>query len=87
MSKAREWMHDEIESLRQIRDEVRLQANLGRAELRDRFQALEKRWEELEGKLKVVGEEARDDLTEVKATAKTLVEELRESYRNLRARL
>jgi predicted nuclease with TOPRIM domain len=87
MPKAHEWLHEELESLRQIRDEVRVQANLGRADLRDRFQALEKRWDELEGRLKLVREGAREDLGEVKKAAKTLVDEMRESYRKLRSRL
>ena len=87
MAKTREWIHEELEALRQIRDEVRVQAKLGQAELRDHFQELEHRFHELEGKARQLGEGAREDLSGVGEAARRLATELREGYRKLRARL
>jgi chaperonin cofactor prefoldin len=75
-----------LEGLREIRDELQVQGALGRAELRDRFQELEKRWHELEGKLKVLGDQARDDFGEVEEAAKLLVDEIGKGYDHIRSR-
>ena len=86
MSDDRSHWQQELDGLRTIRDELRVQAELGRAELRDELSKLEKRWHELEGKLKLIGDEARHDLEEVRSAAGLLAEELKEGYRHLRER-
>jgi hypothetical protein len=80
-------MKEELEGLRQIRDELRVQSELGQAELRDRFDGLEKRWHELEGKLKVLREEASGDVENVKDAARLLAAEIRDGYKHLKSRL
>ena len=87
MSQAGEWMKEELEGLRQIRDELRVQKELGRAELQDRFEGLEKRWHELEGKLKVLRGEAREDAEQVKEAARLLAGEIRDGYEHLKSLL
>ncbi|MDJ0786416.1 MAG: hypothetical protein QNK05_06380 [Myxococcota bacterium] len=86
MSEERSQWQADLDTLRGIRDEIRVQAELGKAELRDEFQKLEKRWHELEGKIKVIAEEARDDLDDVRAAADVLVDEIKDGYRHLKAR-
>jgi len=81
------FLADEVEKLRTLRDELRVKAELGRAELRDRFEELEKRWHQLEGRLKVAREGAREDSKNVREAARLLASELRESYEHLRKRL
>jgi hypothetical protein len=78
---------EEIDRLRELRDELRVKLQLGRAELRDRFHELEKSWHQLEGRLKVAREGARDDAVEVREAAQLLARELRDSYEHLRQRL
>jgi hypothetical protein len=80
-------MKKEVDGLRRLRDELRVQAQLGKAELRESFEGLEKRWQQLEGKLEVMGKQAREDADEVKKAADVLVRELREGYKHLKARL
>jgi len=80
-------MKEELEGLRQIRDELRVQSELGQAELRDRFDGLEKRWHELEGKLRVLREEASEDVENVKDAARLLAAEIRDGYKHLKSRL
>lgn len=87
MSQAGDWMKEELEGLRQIRDELRVQSELGQAELRDRFDGLEKRWHELEGKLRVLREEASEDVENVKDAARLLAAEIRDGYKHLKSRL
>ncbi len=51
MAESKTFLGEEIDKLRELRDELRVQAELGRAELRDRWQELEKSWHQLEGRL------------------------------------
>ena len=81
------FLSDEIEKLREVRDELRVQAELGRAELRDRWHELEKGWHQLEGRLKLARDGAREDSQNVREAARLLANELRDSYEHLRKRL
>lgn len=87
MSEDRGFLADELETLRAARDELRVQSELGRAELRDRFEELERRWHQLEGRLKVIREGLREDGQDVREAARLLVDELRAGYQHLRERL
>ncbi len=87
MSKLRERLEEEMQTLRTLRDELRVKAELGRLEARDRWEELERHWNELEGKLKVAGEAAREDAGEVGEAARLLLEELRKGYQHLKDRL
>jgi len=81
------FLGDEIDRLRELRDELRVQAELGRAELRDRWHELEKGWHQLEGRLKLARDGAREDSQNVREAARLLARELRDSYEHLRKRL
>ena len=81
------FLSDEIEKLRELRDELRVQAELGRAELRDRWHELEQGWHQLEGRLKLARDSAREDSQNVREAARLLASELRDSYEHLRKRL
>ena len=87
MSKFDDWVREEVEGLRRSRDELAVQASLGAAELRDRWDVLEKRWYELEGRVKAMSGEAKHDADEVRDAARLLVDELREGYEHLKSRL
>lgn len=81
------FLSDEIDKLRELRDELRVQAELGRAELRDRWHELEKSWHQLEGRMKLARDGAREDSQNVREAARLLANELRDSYEHLRKRL
>ena len=87
MAESKTFLGDEIEKLREVRDELRVQAELGRAELRDRWHELERSWHQLEGRLKLARDGAREDSQNVREAARLLASELRESYEHLRERL
>jgi hypothetical protein len=86
-----DWMKEELKTelatLEQIRDELRVQANLGKAELRDTWEGLEKRWTTLEGKVQAATEQAKDDASDVRDAVELLVGEIREGYAHLKSRL
>lgn len=73
--------------LRRQRDEIRLKLHLGKAELKDEWEALEPKWERLEERMEGVADEARDASREVGAAFGLLADELAEAYRRLRSRL
>ena len=76
-----------IDKLRQERDELRLQMRLGKAEFKEEWEALERKWEHLEGRMAGVKDEAREASREVGAAFGMLADELGEAYRRIRARL
>jgi hypothetical protein len=87
MAEMPEWLKGEIEGLRQLRDEVKLQLHLGAADARLAFDQVEKRWQHLEGKLKALGEASKDELGEIGEAAKLLAREIRDGYQHLKKRL
>lgn len=84
MADVPDWLSKEIEALKQMRDEARLQLHLARAEARESFEGIEKHWQNLEGKLEQVRREARSDLGEIGEAAKLLTEQIRDGYRHLK---
>ncbi|MFI5315617.1 MAG: hypothetical protein ACHQ6T_07945 [Myxococcota bacterium] len=74
----------EIDSLRALRDELRVQLNLAGKEARDAFEAAEKTWSKLEGRLKLVERESRSELQGVGKAARALADEIRGAYRRVR---
>lgn len=79
-----EWIEEELEDLRQMRDELNVQSHLARAELRDTWQDLEEGFSELERRAKQAASAAEPALKQLGADARKLVEDLREGYRRIR---
>jgi len=78
---------DDVDKLREVRDELRVQLHLGAAEARDAWHEVEQRWQHLEGKLKLLRDESREDLGEVGEAAGLLVSEIKDTYAHLRRQL
>ena len=87
MSEETGLLSEELDSLRQLRDELHVQAKLGQAELRDRFEEAEKRWHKLEGNLQVLRDEMKEDAGSMRDAAKQLAAEIRTSFDHIRRRL
>jgi hypothetical protein len=77
----------EVEELRALRDDLKVQVHLGKMEAQRRFEKAEKDWEHLEGKLRALGSASRESLGDVREAAKLLLAEIRESYRHIRKAL
>ncbi len=82
-----ERLTKELNALRELRDEFRVQAELGRAEAREGWERLEEDWHELEGKLKLMRNESKGELEEIGQAARLLLRRIREGYRHLRSLL
>lgn len=87
MADSPDWFARELEGLRQLRDEVRLQVHLGKADAREAWDEVEKRWHQLEARLRVVREGSREDLGEIREAAKLLAEQIRDGYRHVKSLL
>ena len=69
-----------IQNLKTLRDEVRVQMHLAKAELKDEWDELEPRFEEVEQRLESAAEDTRQ-------TVIVIAEELGEAYKRIRDRL
>lgn len=76
-----------LDELKQLRDELRLKVHLGKAEAKEEWEALEKKWDQLKPQLDTVQDEASKASKNVLAALELGVEELREGYRRIRDRL
>jgi predicted DNA-binding protein (UPF0278 family) len=79
-----EWQQDELNELRRMRDELRVQAHLGRAEVRDRWDALERGLEAFEQRVKRASRAAQEPLKTLEDDVRKLAGDLREGYRRIR---
>lgn len=76
--------HEELEDLRRIRDELRVQVHLGKAEAKDLWTRLERRFEEVEGHAQTLAKRAEEPARDVAAAAGLLVDEIKRGYKELR---
>jgi predicted nucleic acid-binding Zn-ribbon protein len=87
MSELGEVLREELESFRELRDELRVQAELGRSELRDRVRELERRWHRLESRFAGIRQDAKGDAEDVREAVRLLARELKEGFEHVKARL
>jgi uncharacterized coiled-coil DUF342 family protein len=83
-------MHDLknlIDDLKQQRDEINVQLHLAKAEVRDEWDKLEPKWEEVKGKMVTVSEAAGQAAESVTAAAGLLADEIKEGYDRIKKAL
>lgn len=74
----------DVDSLAGLRDELRLQAHLFKAEMADRWNEAEARWHDIEDEVLAVRAAAGKSRAELGAAASLTAEVLRKTYRDLR---
>jgi CBS domain-containing protein len=79
-----EWIKNEVQDLRRIRDELRVKAHLGKAEVRDRWDGLERALEALEQRAKRTSRAAEQPLQQLEEDARKLARDVRDGYRRIR---
>jgi predicted nucleic acid-binding Zn-ribbon protein len=84
MSEFRKQLERELDNMRGVRDELRVRLHLGGAELRDQWEDLERGWQHLEGRLKVLGNESDEVVSEIGETLHVLAEQLRSGYERIK---
>lgn len=83
-SEAEKKLEQMLAQLRQERDELRVRAHLLKAEFKDEWDAVERKWSHIESRLGRVGKEARDSAGDVGAATSQLGEEIAKAYRRIR---
>ena len=73
-----------IEEIQRARDELRVKLHLAAADARSQWEELEKKWQHIEGRAKVIGREAGHTAEEVGAALSTALDELRAGYARIR---
>jgi len=87
MSELGDRLQEEFEPLQTARDELRVRLHLGKAEIRDRWELLEKSWQHAEAKLKTIRKEAEESSEDIADALRLLADEIREGYEHLRKHL
>jgi hypothetical protein len=78
---------NDLDDLKRLRDEVRVQAHLLKLEAKDRWTKLEEEWDRLNNELRPIRAAAKNSATEISAAAAMLTQSLREGYESLRKAL
>ena len=87
VSELRDRLQEDLNALRRMRDELRVQAHLGASEAKEAWERLEKKWAELEAKARLVAREAEEPIRDVGDAARKLIDEIRGGYEKLRRTL
>jgi CBS domain-containing protein len=87
MTEVSDRIHEELNSLRRTRDELRVQIHLARADGKDLWEQLEHKFDEMEAKLKSVARGAKAPLHNVGDAARLLLDEIGDGYRKIRETL
>lgn len=83
----RSKIDDMLATLRTQRDELRLKLELGKAEAREEWDKLEKKWHEIEQKMESAGKEAKEVSKDVSHAVKVIADEVAEAYKRIKAQL
>ena len=70
----------ELDSLVRTRDELRVQANLAKADARKEWDRLDAGLLRLQDELKLVGEHSKDAVHDIATASRTLLDELKHGY-------
>ncbi len=77
------WMSD-VKDLGQLRDELKLKAHLLKSELKDQWNDLEKKWDELGSQMHPVKEAAGESAKELGSAMESLVAALKKGYERIK---
>ncbi|WP_141096235.1 hypothetical protein [Lacimicrobium sp. SS2-24] len=80
-------LQETIEDLKRHRDEINVQMHLARAEMRDEWNGLEKKWDALQSRFSAIKKDTGESSKEVRAALSLLTEEVGEAYKRFKKRL
>ena len=83
----KEDLHKLSDSLKQQRDELKLQLHLAKQDVRDEWDDMEEYWERFRHRVDKILHDTSDATDETYRTAHTIGEDLKSGYRRLRERL
>ena len=73
-----------LEDLKQVRDELELQIHLAKADARDEWTELEKKWDHFRARAEVVGKAAEEAAGDVGEALEVLGDEIKKGYERIR---
>lgn len=76
--------NDAVNKLRQTRDELRVQLDLGKKEARQSWEVLEQRFERLEASLRRIGSHGGETLESIGDDIKGLIRDIRAEFERIR---
>lgn len=82
----KEVLQRDLDQLAALRDELRVQANLAKADFADEWSQLEARWLHVKDEIKRIGEDSKLR-TELEAKTRTVLDELKNSYQRIKQEL
>ena len=87
MSELREITEKFVNELKEERDHLRVQMALAKAEAKDEWAVLEKKWEKFSREAQIFGEVAKDTAKEARDDLSVLASDLKDGYQRLRKSL
>ncbi len=82
-----EKVKEDLQSLKTLRDELRVKANLGAMDVKDLWRDAERRWQEAEQKRQELEKASIESAREVAAALQQVVTALQEGYQKIRSKL
>jgi hypothetical protein len=79
----REYFDSLLERVKQERDELAVRLHLGKAEVREEWDRLEPRWNEMKARAGSLGDESDEVVEDIKAAFGLVAEEMRKGYRRI----
>jgi len=73
-----------LNDLKQLRDELKLQIHLGKAEAKDEWDKLEEKWQDLKDRSRDIGEATDESAQDVGTAMELVVDELKKGYERIR---
>ncbi len=83
MAEDQSKLDEVIGTLRRERDELRVQVQLAKQEIRDLWEPIENKWDSLEGRVRSIGAATGDAGKDVATAASLLVDEIADGYREI----
>jgi ElaB/YqjD/DUF883 family membrane-anchored ribosome-binding protein len=84
MSDLDDALSREVEQLKTLRDELRVQIHLAKKEAQQAWGTAEKSWEDLESRLRQIKRQSEEPLEKVADATRQLVHEIGDAYRTIR---
>ena len=84
MSDTKSQFDADFDTLRTLRDELKVQVHLAASEVKDAYEDVEQKWDHAEAKLRVLGEEAADSAEKVGEALRLVLDEIRDGYAKIK---
>lgn len=85
--KIKDALQRDLDALAKARDELKVQAQLAKAEARSELDRLENTWQRVQEEIRRVGNHSKEPVKEIGTAARTLLDELKHGYDRVKQEL